>query len=159
MHQCDPGIILGAALQILVACVTKLVALWSSDGSVTLKLRYVLQTNSQEALLRSLLQSKKKHVTCDVRSSNWFVAWMNHLTGPRLGGEALSKKKETDSIHKAAYLNTNLWVSNPIPHNHPLELLKHVTQPTLPEASWSPPNYLMKKENTIDATIVYGSCA
>ena len=83
---------------------------------------------------------------------------MNHLTGPRLGGEALSKKKETDSIHKAAYLNTNLWVSNPIPHNHPLELLKH-TQPTLSEASWSPPNYLMKKKNTIDATIVYGSCA
>ena len=35
---------------------------------------------------------------------------MNHLTGSRLGvgGEALSKKKETDSIHKAAYLNTNL---------------------------------------------------
>jgi len=56
----------------------------SSDGNVTLKLRYVLQTmnyNSVEALLRSLLWCEKKHVTYDVQSSNCFVAGMNHLTG------------------------------------------------------------------------------
>ena len=55
-----------------------------SDGSATLKLRYMLQTmnyNSIEALLRSLLWCEKKHVTYDVRSSNCFVAGMNHLTG------------------------------------------------------------------------------